>query len=112
MSDELDAEQIRAETRGYAEELAEWRTERDDLQAEVAKLRSFAQDIMEDWYEGGPDGADLQEIGEKHGLLVPREMAEPCGENCNCAENGADFPTVCYRKTPLLTGDRAMDGPQ
>ena len=65
MSDELDAEQIRAETRGYAEELAEWRTERDDLQAEVAKLRSFAQDIMGDWYEGGLDGADLQEIGEK-----------------------------------------------
>lgn len=36
---ELDADQIRAEARGYSEELAEWRTERDALQAEVDLLK-------------------------------------------------------------------------
>ena len=36
---ELDVEQIRAEARGYSEELAEWRRERDALQAEVDLLK-------------------------------------------------------------------------
>ena len=40
---ELDVEQIRAEARGYADELAEWRRERAALQAERDALRSFAQ---------------------------------------------------------------------
>ena len=38
---ELDVEQIRAEARGYSEELAEWRTERDDLQAERILLHDW-----------------------------------------------------------------------
>ena len=38
---ELDVEQIRAEARGYADELAEWRRERAALQAERDALRAL-----------------------------------------------------------------------
>jgi hypothetical protein len=48
----------------------------------------------------------LQDIGEKHGLLIKTEMAERCSDEeggCSCAEAGADFPTECYRYAPILT---------
>jgi len=72
---------------------------------DIDRLRSFAQDIMRSWPEGDVDGADLQEMAKKHGLLTPVEVTEPCGEDgaCNCAAYGG-FPMTCYRKTPLLKG--------
>ena len=72
------------------------------------KLRAFAQDVFFSWPEGTEDldGAELQELGVKHGLLIPMEMTGSCTEDpsfCSCATLG-NFPQVCFRKTPLLTG--------
>lgn len=70
---------------------------------EVTKLRAFAQDVMEDWWEGDLDGGSRQDMAEKHGLIEGREATEACGEYCRCAEYD-DFPQTCYRRTELLTG--------
>lgn len=76
---------------------------------EIATLRGFAQDVMEDWPESsGIDGGDLQNIAEKHGVLRAETRTEPCGENCMCADHG-DFPAMCYRKTALLTGKTELN---
>ena len=71
--------------------------------AEVDSLRGFAKAVMEDWWEGDLDGGSRQDIAERYGLIAGTERAEPCGELCSCAET-ADFPTTCYRMTPLLMG--------
>lgn len=70
------------------------------------KLRAFAQDVMAWWPEFGDiECADLQDLAEKHGLLKLVTMSGPCDdESCSCADLGAEFPTTCYRRTPLLTG--------
>lgn len=91
-------------TRAQSAELAAAR-------AEVERLRAFAQDVMEHWPEGAPDGGDLQEYAVKYGLLRGVEMPGPCGENCGCTEYLAndEWPSTCYRRTSLLTGERASD---
>lgn len=69
-----------------------------------ACLRAFAQALFKDWPDVGADGFELQELGEKYGLLTPVPVTERCDpDNCNCAEYD-DFPMICYRKSPLLTG--------
>lgn len=74
-------------------------TNRDEA---MAKLQAFARDIMECWPDGDVDGGYLQDVAEKRGLILPTIAYGPCGENaCACAEV-ADFPTKCYRRTPLL----------
>lgn len=78
-----------------------------ELALENTSLRAFAQGVMEGWPQDDGIGAcELQEIATMHGLLVKQTMTEPCGESCACAEVG-EFPTECYRKTALLTGDAA-----
>lgn len=81
------------------------------MSTEVEKLRAFAQAVFGDWPDGGGcDAFELQEFAEQHGLLQGVQVSEPCGEECWCAaEVGRDeFPLVCYRKTPLLTGKPAI----
>lgn len=72
--------------------------------SDIEKLRAFANQIMSCWPEGDVDGGFLQDAAEACGLIEPTQMAAPCGVNCQCAEI-ADFPTTCYRKTRLLTGE-------
>lgn len=73
--------------------------------SEVAKLRAFANAILEDFPDSCPDGFDIQDLAVKHGLLEPFEVTEPCDpDSCACAEFG-DFPMSCYRRTNVLTGD-------
>jgi len=76
---------------------------------ESAKLRAFAQEIMEAWPEGGIDGGDLQDIATRHGLLTPKIMHSPCGDNCACYEvvgpDEFESGVECFIKTPLLTGE-------
>ena len=62
-------------------------------------FKGFAEELMNDRFEGGIDGFDLQELGLKYGLLEEKTMIKPCGENCACNEAGVGFPTACYRKT-------------
>jgi hypothetical protein len=82
---------------------------RSDEREELAKLRAFAQDILEDWPDVGYlDGFDLQELAHKHGLLVSETRYQRCGEFCSCAEvvendEWAEGVT-CFRKTALLKG--------
>jgi len=72
--------------------------------SDLERLRAFAQEVMQAWPEGGIDGGDLQEIAEKHGLLIEKQMVAPCCESCNCADCGVSGPTPCYWQTALLTG--------
>ena len=48
--------------------------------SDEARLRDFAQEIMDHWPEGGVDGDDLQEVAVKHGLLTSTIKYEPCRE--------------------------------
>lgn len=62
----------------------------------------FADHIINGIFEGGDwDGGDVQELAENYGLLKPETMQAPCNEDgaCQCAQNGAEFPSTCYRKT-------------
>lgn len=66
------------------------------------KALAFADHIIMGMFEGGDwDGAEVQELAVKYGLLKPEEQAGPCGEECSCASNGAEWPSICYRKTYL-----------
>lgn len=62
----------------------------------------FSDHIINSMFEGDDwGGGDVQELAVKYGLLKPEERPEPCGESCKCAQNGAEFPSICYRKTYL-----------
>ena len=64
--------------------------------------QSFAEEVVSAALEGGSfDGADIQKLAVKHGLLKLQTMNARCGDNCACAEID-DFPLGCYRKTELL----------
>jgi len=54
-----------------------------------------------DGYPGDLDGDFLQSAAVQAGLLEERTVAQPCGENCACAEATmpAEFPVVCYFTT-------------
>lgn len=75
---------------------------------EIGQLRAFAVEIMSAWPEGGIDGAELESIAFRHGLLEPELKTEPCGEYCTCASDYGLSPEewaagiTCYRKTALL----------
>lgn len=78
----------------------------------TAALRAFAQDVI-DYYDSlsfGMEGRELQEIAEKHGLLRQEKRHEPCGKDCRCeweVHFDSEWKTgvICYRRTPLLTGE-------
>ena len=72
---------------------------------DLEKLRAFAQFILEDWPEGGPDEFEVQEKAIEFGLLEGREVKESCGEGCWCEEFDGEFPMMCYQKTKVLTGE-------
>lgn len=70
------------------------------VKAENAKLKAFANDILERVFDASLDGPDAQEDALKHGLLEPVMMTVACGHFCLCAEVG--FPIECQRKTSFL----------
>lgn len=41
------------------------------------------------------NGATIQDVAVKHGLLIAREMSAARGEHCACAEVSG-FPATCY----------------
>ena len=74
---------------------------------QIVSLAKFALDILDEWPDVSiMDGGDLQEIAEKHKLLVPQIVHAPCSdEDCVCAEVCSDSEfargVTCYQ---LLTG--------
>lgn len=80
--------------------LDRYREQRAALEADKDHLARLAGKLLEQLGDGGvPDGGEMQELLVEAGVIAPVEVTESCGENCNCAE--WDFPTTCYRKTPL-----------
>jgi hypothetical protein len=80
----------------------------DCREAEFAKLRAFAQDVMRAWPEGDVDGGELQAAAIRHGLLRETHPKEPCGEGCTCVEyysdeDFTDGTAYCYKPTELLS---------
>ena len=73
---------------------------------ELARLRSFARDVMETWPLGDLEGGDLQDLAVKHGLLVPETRYAPCREECFCAGYATveefESGVICYRRAALL----------
>lgn len=76
------------------------------LAREVVRLRKLAdygRRVLEAHRElnGDLDGGYLQDTAVECGLLAFVEVAEPCGENCNCAEYYDEFPAQCLRETEV-----------
>ena len=80
---------------------------------ELARLRSFARDVMETWPRGDLEGGDLQDLAVKHGLLVPETRYTPCREECFCAEYATteefEDGVICYRRAALLGTDEVSE---
>lgn len=75
----------------------------DALRAELEVLRTFSNEMLGVAFEGGSlDGANVQDIGVRCGVLTVHEVEVRCGEILACAEY--DFPTECYRKTSVTQG--------
>lgn len=71
-------------------------------EAQAQGLIAFADALVNIALEGSDaDGAHIQELAVKHGLLTPEQRTERCGEACSCAEY-ADFPVECFRKVAIL----------
>ena len=77
----------------------------DEKDMEIQRLKmfeAFVWDIYDDWPDCGTlDGFDLQELGEKHGVLIPEKRTTLCHPECNCSEyySSADIEAgfTCYR---------------
>lgn len=72
-------------------------------------LRAFANALVTSALDGGDaDGAHVQELAEKHGLIKKVTAHRPCVEPgdekrfCSCASE-TSFPTECYTRTKALT---------
>jgi hypothetical protein len=76
----------------------------DAMKAEIKRLRGIIVKWYEYWPEPwgeGRDGFEMQEFGEKHGILIGTEQTTPCSEGCNCAEYFGDGDVItCYRLAP------------
>lgn len=66
-----------------------------EARKETNRLAAFARDILA-YHLGSIDGPEIEHIGLKHGVLLAVEVAEPCSEECECAEVGG-IPGTCYR---------------
>lgn len=72
----------------------------DEMKADLAAMREFAQFMFKDFPDSQPDECEMQDKAVELGLLQGVEVAEPCCDGCNCD----DFPMTCYRRTSRLTG--------
>jgi hypothetical protein len=67
--------------------------------------KGFALAIMEEWPDVGTlDGFELQELGEKYGLLRKEERVVPCDpEYCQCSEfYEIGAKAECFRKNWIV----------
>jgi len=59
---------------------------------QIKSLAMFALEILDDFPDiGNLDGGDLQDIAERHKILVPQIVYAPCHyDGCACAEMCTD----------------------
>lgn len=80
--------------------------QQQQMEAELVSLLAFSGEILrrhrgDDPHDiGDVDGGTIQDAAVKFGLLESREVKEPCGVSCVCAEVG-EFPRRCYFYSPL-----------
>lgn len=78
------------------------------------KMKAFINDLFDEYYPecGDIDGGTLQDLAEKHGILVPEIHHEPCGEFCNCAQVCSDEEfqegVKCYRLANWLAAEHCL----
>ena len=60
--------------------------------SEEEKMKAFIRELFDIYYPdcGDIDGEELQDLAEKHEILLPEIRHEPCGEFCNCAQVCSD----------------------
>lgn len=66
------------------------------------QFKDFANELIgKSWEAYDFDGAEIQSMAARHGLLEEVLRLKPCGENCSCLEyyDIEDFPVHCFRKT-------------
>lgn len=51
---------------------------------------------------GDLDGCWIEQLAQDLGLLERRQVLEPCGQECRCAE-ACDFPTECLIESAGVT---------
>jgi len=82
----------------------------ESLLLERDALRAFSKAVMRSWPHDDLDGGDLQDAAIAHGLLIGILVSKSCSEQCRCAEYYAPDElaggVICYRPTPLLTGQK------
>lgn len=82
--------------------------------SEEEKMKSFIRELFDIYYPdcGDIDGGELQDLAEKHGILVPEIRHEPCGEFCNCAQVCYDEEwqegVKCYRLANWLSAEQCV----
>jgi hypothetical protein len=70
------------------------------LEEQLAAATSFIRHVM--WNEGNwcgdIDGGDIQDMAERDGLIVMKEVKEPCCEGCACADAylPEEWPVQCF----------------
>lgn len=64
---------------------------------------AFAGELLgqhrNDGYPGDIDGGQVQALALQYGLIEEREVTEPCGEGCTCAEVVDVWPVECCFNT-------------
>jgi len=105
--DELDDRFARAledRSDAYSETINALNKRIEELEGEIERLRAIIAQWYADWPEPwaeGMDGFEMQEFGEKHGILIAETRTTPCHESCSCGEAFGDNETVdCYRLAP------------
>lgn len=71
-------------------------------------MANFIRELFDEFYPdcGDIDGGTLQDMAEKHGIIIPETVYKPCEEECNCAQvcSDSDFAKgiSCYRLADWL----------
>jgi hypothetical protein len=77
---------------------------------QIESLASFVLELLDEWPElSNFDGGDIQDLAEKHKILIPQTMYAPCGEFCNCNQVVYDEEwhdgVTCYHMADWLARD-------
>ena len=82
--------------------------------SEEEKMKAFIRELFDIYYPdcGDIDGGELQDLAEKHGILVPEIRHVPCGEFCNCAQVCSDEEfeegVKCYSLANWLSAQQSV----